>query len=52
MVTFMNFLVTLISHGVRFLDGSKAPGAWGAIFEIHKKAKNASRKAALKTWPQ
>ena len=50
METFINFLETLISDGVRFLDASKAAEACGAM--LGKKAKNASKSAALKTWPQ
>ena len=46
------FLETLISAGVKFLDASKAAEACGAMLEIRRKAKNANKNAALKTWPQ
>ena len=41
-----------MSAGVKFLDASKAAEACGAMLDIRKKAKNASRNAALKTYPQ
>ena len=48
----MKFLESLISDGVKFLDVSNAVEAWGAMLEMRRKAKNANKKAALKTWPQ